>query len=218
LTTAYFIFSILHCIIQASFQIRAFTINAEAASFLYSISVAGNATDLRIPALGDGDLRLCANAPVNPKDLSGCDVIWNGLAKNNSIGTNAAAQQTSDEYPETSTFATTSSSEIVAPTAAVPAITPVVSTSTTPVVAPSTVTVVLNAGSTSASSGTVLSSVDEDDDEDDEDEDEADDLEDEKSLDSLVGTFLFSQDHSSESHHADFGPPIWVQDSCRCGR
>lgn len=76
----------MHCTIQVGLQSRAFTINADAATFLYSISLQGNATDNRVPALGNGDLRLCPDVPTDAKSLDACQVIWNGTAESNRLG------------------------------------------------------------------------------------------------------------------------------------
>lgn len=104
LTTAYFIFSLVHCILQAALQIRAFTINANAATFLYGISVQANATDRRIPALGADDLRLCDDIPKDFRDLSPCEVVWNGTAKSNYVNAakNSASSFASSSVPSSS--------------------------------------------------------------------------------------------------------------------
>lgn len=116
LTTAYFIFSLIHCIIQVSLQIRAFTINKDAASFLYSISVQANATDNRIPVLGNGDLQLCPDVPTRLNDYTGCQVIWNGTAKSNSVAAdaNAPSYSTALAAPSSSAVSTTSLSSSTA--------------------------------------------------------------------------------------------------------
>lgn len=124
LTTAYFVFSVIHCIIQASLQIRAFTINRDAANFLSSISVQANATDNRIPVISNGNLSLCSQVPTHLNDYAGCQVIWNGTAKSNvvadpNVSSYSSVQPTT--FAPTPTSSATSSSELPT-TSALPAI------------------------------------------------------------------------------------------------
>jgi hypothetical protein len=94
LTTFYFIFSILHCLIQVILQVQAFTSNARAATFLHSILMQGNATDTNgFTVLGENDLRMCDRVP-NGFSTSTCRVIWNGTAL-----TNDAAPSSSSASP-----------------------------------------------------------------------------------------------------------------------
>ncbi|KAJ7596724.1 hypothetical protein C8J56DRAFT_1106125 [Mycena floridula] len=160
LTTAYFVFSIVHCILQVSLQIRAFTINAKAASFLYDISVQANATDNRIPALGSTDLRLCNDVPTDYRDLSKCDVIWNGTAKNNYLN---AANSSPSDY-------SSSSSSIPSPAAPLPVPDTNINNE---VVATATVTVVVTP---TASTITILVHDHDHDEDDEDDEDDEEDL------------------------------------------
>lgn len=92
LTFAYFVFSLIHFILQILFQIKAFTVNAEAASFLNSIVFQGEATNDGLPFLRGSSLFMCDWVPG---DLSlndaGCHVVWNGTKGINVIGTQAAA-------------------------------------------------------------------------------------------------------------------------------
>jgi len=76
MTTFYFIFSVIHCFIQVSLQIRAFDINAEAAETLFEITKQGNATNQGFPVLGK-DLRICDHVPRN-MSASSCRVVWDG--------------------------------------------------------------------------------------------------------------------------------------------
>ncbi|OBZ79913.1 hypothetical protein A0H81_00460 [Grifola frondosa] len=57
ITTIYFIFSVLHCIVQVVFQIQAFMVNAQAATFLSGLIRQGNATSPGFAVLGK-DLRI----------------------------------------------------------------------------------------------------------------------------------------------------------------
>lgn len=74
ITTFYVCFSIVNFVIQLVFQVKAFTINAGAASFLKSIIVEGNATETGFTVLG-ADLRMCSTVP-NTLDASSCPVVW----------------------------------------------------------------------------------------------------------------------------------------------
>ncbi|KAJ6626849.1 hypothetical protein B0H10DRAFT_1996874 [Mycena sp. CBHHK59/15] len=75
LTTVYFIFSVIHFAIQIALQVQAFTINANAATLLYSIALQGNATNSSFPALGRNDIRMCATVPSNLQ-TDNCTVVW----------------------------------------------------------------------------------------------------------------------------------------------
>ncbi|KAG7099581.1 hypothetical protein E1B28_001411 [Marasmius oreades] len=75
LTTAYFVFSVLHCFIQLGLQINAFTVNANAAVFLESIVKQAGATGKVVPALGNGDLRLCQTI-AHDLSIDACEVVW----------------------------------------------------------------------------------------------------------------------------------------------
>lgn len=174
LTIAYFIFSLLHCTIQTGFQIRAFTINADAASFLFDIAEAGHATDLRIPALNDQEFRLCKEVPVNPNDISHCDLIWDGSKGKNWVGDAPASAST----PEAQSITVIESRTPVATsTAVVTSQTVSVSTSVTVVPITSAASVVIPvAVPTPAAPGSILASdSDSDDDEDDDEDDGVDD-------------------------------------------
>ncbi|TFK93548.1 hypothetical protein K466DRAFT_100398 [Polyporus arcularius HHB13444] len=76
LTKIYFIFSVLHCIVQVVFQVQAFVANADAAKFLGGLIVEGNATDPGFAVYGT-DLRMCDKVP-NSLDASSCTVVWDG--------------------------------------------------------------------------------------------------------------------------------------------
>jgi len=81
LTIAYAIFSLVHFAIQFSLQIRAYTINAEAAALLYSISVEGNATNSSFPAVNGDSIRMCAVVPTN-LNTDKCTVVYNSSTVN----------------------------------------------------------------------------------------------------------------------------------------
>jgi hypothetical protein len=111
------VFSFLHAIVQISLQIKAFNVNAEAASFLKSIAMQGGATNGSLPILSGSSLYVCGQVPL---DLSlnggGCDIVWNGTKGVNVIGTQLEAAprvpSTSSTYL-TSTFPVTSTSSAV---------------------------------------------------------------------------------------------------------
>ncbi|KAF9023396.1 hypothetical protein BDZ89DRAFT_1069885 [Hymenopellis radicata] len=87
ITTAYFIFSLCHCIIQVALQVHAFTINADAASLLWNLSVAANATNstLIVADLQNDYLRLCPNVPSDLQDPArDCKIVWTANATGSS--------------------------------------------------------------------------------------------------------------------------------------
>ncbi|KAJ7042664.1 hypothetical protein C8F04DRAFT_1076686 [Mycena alexandri] len=101
LTTVYVIFSLIHFALQISLQIRAFTINANAAALLYSIALQGNATNSSFPTLakdaqGMDNIRMCATVPKS-LNTDNCTVVWNGIPNNNTVfGTPAADSYMAD--------------------------------------------------------------------------------------------------------------------------
>lgn len=67
--------------IQLSLQIKAFTINADAASILGSIVDAAGTTNNSLPFLNGNILRMCSWVPANLNvDIVSCPVVWNGTA------------------------------------------------------------------------------------------------------------------------------------------
>jgi hypothetical protein len=82
LTTAYVIFSLVHFTLQISLQIKAFTINADAATLLYSIALQGNATNNSFPALAGHDIRMCASVPTT-LSTANCTIVYNGVPTHN---------------------------------------------------------------------------------------------------------------------------------------
>lgn len=76
-TIAYFVFSVVHCLIQVSFQSHAFIVNKRAADGLAGI-IEDSPDTIPVPGflvLGD-DLRHCTSSP-DTFSTSGCDVVWN---------------------------------------------------------------------------------------------------------------------------------------------
>ncbi|KAJ7462796.1 hypothetical protein B0H11DRAFT_1734961 [Mycena galericulata] len=82
LTTAYIIFSLVHFGLQIGLQIRAFTINADAATLLYSIALAGNAVNSSFPAVAGSQIRMCAIVPTN-LNTDDCKVVYDGTPNHN---------------------------------------------------------------------------------------------------------------------------------------
>ncbi|KAJ7275458.1 hypothetical protein B0H12DRAFT_1207933 [Mycena haematopus] len=167
LTTAYVIFSLVHFALQISLQIRAFTINADAATLLYSIALAGNATNSSFPTLAGGMIRMCAFVPTN-LNTDGCTVVYNGTPNNNSVygaadaddyGSANYGNAFADASPFTSAVssvalsssASQSSSATVAPSASSLA----VSASAAPFVLPSKVVVFVTQAVTAAATPAV---------------------------------------------------------------
>ena len=81
LTKIYFLFSVLHCILQVIFQVQAFVANADAAKFLEDLIQQGNATDPGFTVY-DGDLRMCDTVPAT-LNASSCTVVWDGHTRAN---------------------------------------------------------------------------------------------------------------------------------------
>lgn len=89
LTLFYFLFSFSHFIIQLSFQIKAFTINDEAARFLTRIVTEAQTTNHSLPVLNGSTLRMCSWVPSNlDVDNPSCPIVWDGYkpALNNTRG------------------------------------------------------------------------------------------------------------------------------------
>ncbi|KAI0724235.1 hypothetical protein C8T65DRAFT_625846 [Cerioporus squamosus] len=109
LTKIYFIFSVLHCIVQVVFQVQAFVANADAAKFLGGLIVEGNATDPGF-AVYNTDLRMCDSVPSS-LDASSCTVVWDGHTKATTLpdtDDDAASASISSTGAVTSASATTS--------------------------------------------------------------------------------------------------------------
>lgn len=108
-TTFYFIFSILHCVLQVIFQGRAFHINVEAAEFLASITKQGdNTTDLNAFYVLGNDLRLCDSIPAD-FSASSCRVVWNGTK----VGDNLMVSANVVASPMTTSHSTETSSSMI---------------------------------------------------------------------------------------------------------
>ncbi|KZT22145.1 hypothetical protein NEOLEDRAFT_1150266 [Neolentinus lepideus HHB14362 ss-1] len=93
LTLFYFIFSVVHCIVQIVLQAQAFTVNAQAESFLRNLITQGNATGPGFPVFGN-DLRWCNTVPNNTNAMS-CQVIWNGQPYSSSSSSSPSSLSTS---------------------------------------------------------------------------------------------------------------------------
>ncbi|KAG8220055.1 hypothetical protein J3R82DRAFT_1072 [Butyriboletus roseoflavus] len=82
--TAYFVVSVLHCILQLIFQVQAFQINVQATDFLASIIEQGDAINPDAFYVLGNDLRLCDTVPTS-FSTSSCQVIWDGMVGNNTL-------------------------------------------------------------------------------------------------------------------------------------
>lgn len=115
ITTIYFVFSLLHCILQLVFQTQAFTINARAADFLHSIVRGG---DAQVPGffqvVGDS-LRYCDHVPHKISAAS-CQVVWNGTSvqSTNAQGAVQNGNSSSNSYGSSSSSASALSSSVSA--------------------------------------------------------------------------------------------------------
>lgn len=77
LTIIYFAFSSIHFVIQLGLQFRAFSINAEAASFLDQLLVQGDARTDWLPILRDTSISVCNWVSSDLKtDVETCRTIW----------------------------------------------------------------------------------------------------------------------------------------------
>ncbi|KAI0786109.1 hypothetical protein C8Q75DRAFT_304199 [Abortiporus biennis] len=167
ITIIYFIFSLLHCIIQVVFQAQAFSINAQAASFLGGIIAQGNASTQGFAVLGP-DLRICDDVP-NTLSASSCPVAWADKTQNNAAAAQNAAQQALPDYDlsmnATSTSPSSSiSSSVIATSAALSSsvrTTTITVSSTSPASVSTSLSVssVLLSSSATSLSSTVSSSV-----------------------------------------------------------
>jgi hypothetical protein len=96
LTLLYFFFSVSHFVIQISFQIRAYTINADAHQILSKIVHDAGTVNKSVPFLRGSHLHLCSWIPANLNtDVASCPIIWDGdvesdLTMNNGVGSAAA--------------------------------------------------------------------------------------------------------------------------------
>nr|GAT43664.1 predicted protein [Mycena chlorophos] len=91
LTTLYALFSLTHFAVQIAFQIQAFSINANAASFLYNIALEGNATNSSFPAVAGDEIRMCAQIPLT-LDTNNCTVVYDGTPNTNNHPLNVSLQ------------------------------------------------------------------------------------------------------------------------------
>jgi len=130
LTIAYFAFTVLHFILQLSFQIEAFTTNAKAHYFLKDIVTQGSASDGGLPLLKGNTLHMCSWLPNNLSvDVDACSVVWNGGKGNNTVGVQVTTTSTpvsSSTIPSSVAYDTpssTSTSILVGPSVTSPSAT-----------------------------------------------------------------------------------------------
>ncbi|KAJ2930499.1 hypothetical protein H1R20_g6596, partial [Candolleomyces eurysporus] len=165
LTIAYFAFTVAHFVIQIGLQLRTFTINANAVSFLGSVLAEGNATSTWMPILRGSSISMCYWVSSSlDVDVETCSLVWTAEDRNgNSASGFPLDLPVSVSEAATSTSSSTSSTVSQTPTSSVASSSSAISTSTS-IVAPSTTTVFV-----------VATSAPESDDDDDDEEDDVDD-------------------------------------------
>lgn len=82
LTKIYVLFSLIHFVLQITLQIQAYSINANAASLLFSIALQGNATNSSFPTLAGPEIRMCANVPTD-LNTGNCTTVYDGIPNTN---------------------------------------------------------------------------------------------------------------------------------------
>ncbi|OCH96709.1 hypothetical protein OBBRIDRAFT_787278 [Obba rivulosa] len=118
LTTIYFCFSIIHCIVQVVFQVQAFGVNQQAVTFLSGLIKQGNATAPGFTVYDGSVLRVCEVVPSKALDASSCPIVWGGMPSNTSAeaaqgtGNNFNAQPSSSASSVASSANSSSSSAI----------------------------------------------------------------------------------------------------------
>ncbi|TEB39045.1 hypothetical protein FA13DRAFT_1725010 [Coprinellus micaceus] len=177
LTIIYFAFSFIHFAIQLGLQIRAFTINAGAASFLGDLVTRGEATTEWLPILRNENISVCNWVSSNlDTDVETCRLVWAARTEGEDVTEKQNTQ--AGGFPldlpnlpsSTSDSVISSAAASSSASASTPASSPssIVTTSTT--VRPLTTTVFI-----SAASPTSLSDDDDDEKDDDAEEYEEDD-------------------------------------------
>jgi hypothetical protein len=177
LTIIYFAFSFIHFAIQLGLQIRAFTINAGAASFLGDLVTRGEATTEWLPILRNENISVCNWVSSNlDTDVETCRLVWAARTEGEDVTEKQNTQ--AGGFPldlpnlpsSTSDSVISSAAASSSASASTPASSPssIVTTSTT--VRPLTTTVFI-----SAASPTSLSDGDDDEKDDDAEEYEEDD-------------------------------------------
>lgn len=128
LTIGYFIFSVLHCIIQTGFQTRVFVLNHSSASWFSTILEETNTRRTDAYPLIQSDMRLCPSDETRDD----CFVIWDGSPQINFVGPanssvtlpeigSAATQEVTSVAPSSSAITTTSATTNASPTNGAPA-------------------------------------------------------------------------------------------------
>jgi hypothetical protein len=107
LTVIYFVFAVVHCIVQVVLQAQAFSVNAQAAGMLSNIIYQGGARINGFPVLAK-DLRVCSTVPKG-WNTDGCEVIWGGNAFNPAASAAAAAARSSRSATHSTSSAAPSS-------------------------------------------------------------------------------------------------------------
>lgn len=102
MTQLYFLLSVVNCIVQVALQAQAFSINNQAANFLTTLIVQGDAVESGFSVLSGHAIHFCDSVP---KSLSpdSCQVIWDGTTENNTIVGGLAADMVSMSLASSST-------------------------------------------------------------------------------------------------------------------
>jgi len=77
ITIIYFVFSVLNCVLQVIFQAQAFSINAQAETFLSGLITTGNLSLPRGFFVLDSKLHFCDHVPKTFSTES-CQIVWDG--------------------------------------------------------------------------------------------------------------------------------------------
>jgi hypothetical protein len=170
LTTAYLLFSLLHCLIQLALQVRAFTINATSARDLFAISQKADTFNTSVPFRTGSQLLLCPDVPTALHgDVSECAVVWNGTAVYNNVTSsqlNEINMASSSSSSSVSTSASASSASLQSASTSLAISSPASSTRTSASAAVSTV-VITTVTRVATVAPTPTSTIDDDDDDDD---------------------------------------------------
>lgn len=219
LTTIYFTFSIVHCLVQAFLQGDAFQINARAASYLTEVTVKGNSDGKGFYVWQHDELRFCTDVPKSI-DSSSCALVWSAKDRAATTTTESlGASSDSSTYAQSdavqathvssvpssavisqSLASSSTSSDSAASTLTVATVNPAPPPTTAPSLSPITSTSLSSTAFTAtraAPSPPVVAIISEDDDDDEDDEDDNDGEEEEKERKARVIVITPSKRHFS---------------------
>lgn len=178
LTTIYFIFSVVNCVVQALLQGEATVINARAADYLYDIVTAGNASAAGFYTYGNGELRYCDYVPKKV-DASGCTLVWESGQPQSASSTSANGTLTMSSISSSLISATLTASSGLStasssPVRPISTTAPLLSTSSASTSAPASVKASATTTSAAAHASETVLVVEDDDDSDDESDADSD--------------------------------------------